>query len=765
VRGNVPVLIQDYPNTLLGDKVIAYDYDLVSGKVNELRYQPGKQDEFRHRYIYDDNLRITEVYTSRKGIIWQQDAGYFYYKHGMLARTEIGQLKVQGLDYIYTLQGWIKAVNGTAGSLEEDAGHDGIAIQNPVPVTTIINGQPVVMVVESNPNLNLAGPGYNSLHNPVASDAFGYVLSYYNDDYKPIVPSLNTTKWMDNRTGDVQPLYNGNISGMYTQLYGLGGLGMNYRYDQLNRLKQQQGFIFDQQGTTSLLAHDAYGMKLSYDGNGNIITLCRNGTETNPEMDNLLYYYYDATGNTYLNNITPPVNATNRLSFIKETVPATNYPEANNPGTVTDIDAQDVSNYKYDAIGNLISDASEGINKIGWNLQNKVEYIDKANDETLTFEYDALGNRVYKMYKPGNTFPHDPPFPFKTYYVRDAQGYILATYEVKQEDKLYWQEQVLYGSSRLGIWQPNEHMDLNPTVWDGTVDWQNIHTPVFGDSLKRGIKQYELTNHLGNVLATITDRKIPVTTGGTLTYKADLSSAQDYYAFGMEMPGRKFNPEKYNFGFNGMMKDNEITGNGNIYSAIFWEYDTRLGRRWNTDPILYSWQSPYSTFNNNPIYFEDPDGLQGHPSPLKKRFNNLFGAKYGYGHKGLDGSGIKNILHNVRTFLLKPWGALDFKIGDSRYVSRRYRAITHHVNPFYIEQNKVDYYEHYKQYNYTSGSVFDITIYTGKGRGLTLLSWRLGNPGQVSAYGDPDRRYIMFFNIYLYNSKWFNWLRWKLYAT
>jgi hypothetical protein len=58
-----------------------------------------------------------------------------------------------------------------------------------------------------------------------------------------------------------------------------------------------------------------------------------------------------------------------------------------------------------------------------------------------------------------------------------------------------------------------------------------------------------------------------------------------------------------------MEKDDEIVGSGNIYTAAHWEYDARLGRRWNVDPITQPWQSPYATFNNNPIIFVDPSGL------------------------------------------------------------------------------------------------------------------------------------------------------------
>lgn len=54
---------------------------------------------------------------------------------------------------------------------------------------------------------------------------------------------------------------------------------------------------------------------------------------------------------------------------------------------------------------------------------------------------------------------------------------------------------------------------------------------------------------------------------------------------------------------------NEIKGVGNSYTAEFWEYDPRLGRRWNVDPIDLHIQSVYVAFNNNPIFYVDPKGL------------------------------------------------------------------------------------------------------------------------------------------------------------
>jgi hypothetical protein len=127
-------------------------------------------------------------------------------------------------------------------------------------------------------------------------------------------------------------------------------------------------------------------------------------------------------------------------------------------------------------------------------------------------------------------------------------------------------------------------------------------------------KVYELSNHLGNVLVTVADAR--QTNNGTgsqsgtvVSYSAIVVSANDYSAFGAPMPGRTYSSPSYRYGFNGQEKDDEVTGNGGAtYTAMFWEYDARLGRRWNTDPVVHEWESPYATFNNCPIIMSDPNG-------------------------------------------------------------------------------------------------------------------------------------------------------------
>jgi len=92
-------------------------------------------------------------------------------------------------------------------------------------------------------------------------------------------------------------------------------------------------------------------------------------------------------------------------------------------------------------------------------------------------------------------------------------------------------------------------------------------------------------------------------------------TANDYYAFGSVMVGREFVEDTvagYRYGFNGQENVDEISGSGNHNTALFWEYDTRIGRRWNADPVVKPWESSYACLYNNPIRVIDPYGDDGY---------------------------------------------------------------------------------------------------------------------------------------------------------
>ena len=89
------------------------------------------------------------------------------------------------------------------------------------------------------------------------------------------------------------------------------------------------------------------------------------------------------------------------------------------------------------------------------------------------------------------------------------------------------------------------------------------------------------------------------------------------YSFGMNLPDRVWTSDsaEYDFGFGGQMKDDEVYGEGNSYTAEYWQYDSRLGRRWNVDPRDVPSFSPYSCFANNPVWFSDVYGDSATSTP------------------------------------------------------------------------------------------------------------------------------------------------------
>lgn len=77
----------------------------------------------------------------------------------------------------------------------------------------------------------------------------------------------------------------------------------------------------------------------------------------------------------------------------------------------------------------------------------------------------------------------------------------------------------------------------------------------------------------------------------------------------MVTPERSYTAgSQYRYGFNGQERSSEVDQTGNINTAQFWEYDSRIGRRWNVDIKRNASVSDYACLANNPIWFSDPRG-------------------------------------------------------------------------------------------------------------------------------------------------------------
>lgn len=592
-------------------KRVDYDYDQVSGKVNMLSYNRGRADQFYHKYDYDADNRIIRAYTSSDGIIWNRDAEYDYYKHGPLANMRLGDDQIQSIDYAYTIQGWLKAMNGDVLNPDYDMGHDG-----------------------------------DTGDRSYARDVIALSLDYYTGDYKPI-GSTQVTRL----AGPEKSLYNGNIAGQTMSVNRAGSLQRTYRYDQVQRLKLATYATVNEADLSIASPSNIFKNSYTYDGPGNIQTLTRYDDAGNL-MDHLSYEYYTNS---------------NRLKMVQDGAGG---------GTPAPHDFDTVSlalnpNYLYDSLGNLIRDKTNH-QKIRWNSMGKVSEIeDTVLNEIVRYDYDGLGNRVRKDVidtVDANEIAHRGEI-----YVRDASGNLLATYAFRAvydadtviEDTLQLAEHHLYGSSKLGtryygydsltantfaieddsvnglgLTMPWYSRALEDIIVAGqTEPWSHAHT----DSLRVwrtiGRKHYDITDHLGNIVAEAKDRKTGHKANPTDTiysyWKPDLAEVSDYYPFGMKMPGRMYTDGGYSkYGYNGQPAEQDMykskpgnLGKYNVHTTYkFREYDTRFGRFWSVDPYTakFPMLSPYQFASLNPIKYVDLDGLEGADIKYESVYSSMF---------------------------------------------------------------------------------------------------------------------------------------------
>ena len=203
-----------------------------------------------------------------------------------------------------------------------------------------------------------------SINNPNAlqqgtdpADLFGFKINY------------NTVQ---GNTAVANQLYNGNIAETFWSTATDGGFVRNYgyKYDNLNRLKDAT------YQKSSVVTH-MYDENLTYDKNGNILTLKRNG-DTDAQagtigIDNLSYGY---------------AANSNKLMRVTEAQPTatSGFKDGNTTG----------DDYVYDANGNLITDKNKNISSIVYNHLNLPTKIVFPTGN-IVYIYNAAGQKVQKV--------------------------------------------------------------------------------------------------------------------------------------------------------------------------------------------------------------------------------------------------------------------------------------------------------------------------------------------------------------------------------
>ena len=203
--------------------------------------------------------------------------------------------------------------------------------------------------------------------NDDSNDLFGMRLSYNKDQYT--VNSNALTKQ-----------YSGNIAGAKWSTDNLVDpteeQGYVYDYDLVNRL--EIATYGKNTGSDSNFGGDQfYTVDLSYDENGNIVSLDRNGKHEGAlvPLDKLVYTYED---NNKSNRLYRVVDSGEDDKGFKE--------DSGIPGRV----------YYYDQNGNLTADVYKEITDISYNHLNLPTLITFYDGRSVKYEYDGVGTKLRK---------------------------------------------------------------------------------------------------------------------------------------------------------------------------------------------------------------------------------------------------------------------------------------------------------------------------------------------------------------------------------
>jgi RHS repeat-associated protein len=419
---------------------------------------------------------------------------------------------------------------------------------------------------------------------------------------------------------------------------------------------------------------------LKINRNGNLLSLDRNGIGSELEMDRFIYNYHTLNG-----------EQSNRLNYVVDNgIDYSSYDDIKS--------GQTSGNYTYNKIGELVSDNSENM-ILHWRTgDHKLARIERTDENSpeLEFVYNPFGQRVMKIEKirANGVLTGEVK---NSYYAYDANSLsrcihssltlfrrsnvtigrqVMAIYSWNfqgNSEQIKLSEQHLYGADRLGM------INRDVVVYDNGVTSYTHKEENVVHVDERGRKTFELTNHLGNVLATINDRKLYNELDGN--HESVTKSFSDYYAFGMLMPNRQGgNHGRYLF--NGMEHDGEVSGTGNSYTTEFRQYDARLAKWKSLDPLMHMFpeMSPYVAFDNNPVYFTDPLGLaaEGGGPPKGSRANKGTTSSGALKHKGSSdffeklGNAIRDVAssikHGVVSFLEKTDRFMD-RIAGNTHIS------------------------------------------------------------------------------------------------
>ncbi|MFZ6663667.1 DUF6443 domain-containing protein [Peijinzhouia sedimentorum] len=228
---------------------------------------------------------------------------------------------------------------------------------------------------------------------------------------------------------------NGNISGVQWKSAS-DEVKRNYGflYDQLGRLNHADYRAHNGSNWTSLESGRYSVNNITYDANGNIMALQRQGllnstgTPSYGQIDSLSYSYDG-----------------NRLKAVNDTINQTN-----GVGDFKDRTIEAIQ-YTYDANGNLITDLNKEISHIRYNRLNLPDSIRKSDGNSISYRYDAQGNKLSQRVWSGSTLQHTRHYLGNYFYENDTLQHIqFGDGRIVYNPAVYGYEYHYYHKDHLG---------------------------------------------------------------------------------------------------------------------------------------------------------------------------------------------------------------------------------------------------------------------------------------------------------------------------
>lgn len=339
--------------------------------------------------------------------------------------------------------------------------------------------------------------------------------------------------------------YNGNIANMmWRSSNDTIHHGYSFVYDDLNRLTaanyKETELFNDADAKFSVEVDD-------YDLNGNILSMKRRGRKTDGTIG-------------YIDDLTVEYNGNKRVSVTDDAAPV-----LLNGATDFKDGASEATEYTYNSVGALTSDANKGIESIEYDTLNHLRKVTFADGNKTEYVYTSDGDKLMTVHVTS------PVVPFSE--LGDGGGEALAV-----RDTTEYVGNFIFRNASL------ERINFD----GGYMDFSN-------DSLNTPQYHYFTTDHLGNIRAVFDDN-------GTV------EQVTTYDPFGMIIPelssGQSLQPYKYN----GKEFDR-------MHGLDWYDYGARM-----YDPALPMWNkvdrfaekyysiSPYVYCAGNPVKYMDING-------------------------------------------------------------------------------------------------------------------------------------------------------------